>query len=56
MLLGFEYRTKRVNEVVKLEFELDKGFSESKTEQNEENFNLAGLVNLVGFEPMTFPT
>ncbi len=48
---GFQYRTKRLNEVVELIFNLDKGFSQNKTGQKEENFNLSSLVPETGFEP-----
>jgi hypothetical protein len=32
---------------------MEKGFSENKKRQTEENFDLSNAVNRIGFEPMT---
>ena len=50
---GFHYRTARINEAVSLIYSLDKGFSENKNGQTDENFDLSTQVNRIGFEPMT---
>ncbi len=48
---GERYRTVRVNEAARLIYAIDKGFSENKNGQAEENFNLSALVPRTGIEP-----
>jgi site-specific DNA recombinase len=48
---GFCYRTAWLNEAVELIYNLDKGSSENKKGQTEENFDLSSVVPETGFEP-----
>jgi len=48
---GFHYRTARLNEAVAIIYSMDKDFSENKTGQTDENFDLSSLVTRPGFEP-----
>jgi site-specific DNA recombinase len=48
---GFQYRTARLNEAVRLIYSLDKGFSENKNGQTESIFDLPTSVPRTGFEP-----
>ena len=48
---GFQYRTTRLNEVVELIYNVDKGFRKKETGQNEKNFDLSSVVPKTGFEP-----
>ena len=50
---GINYRTARVNEAVKLIYNVGKGFNENKNGQTETDFDLSTQVNRIGFEPMT---
>jgi len=40
---GFQYRTARFNEALKLIYSVRKGFGEKETGQKEENFDLSSL-------------
>ena len=51
---GFNYRTARLSEPVRLIYSLDKGFSENKNGQIEANFDLSKRVTPSGFKPETF--
>jgi hypothetical protein len=48
---GFRYRTARLNEVLELIYNMDKGFSQNKSGQTESNFALSTPVTRPGFEP-----
>jgi site-specific DNA recombinase len=48
---GFQYRTLRLNEAVRLIYMLDKGFGEIKKRKSNENLCLSGWVELQGVEP-----
>ncbi|MBC7507603.1 MAG: recombinase family protein [Ferruginibacter sp.] len=50
---GFQYRTARLNEAVRLIYSMGKGFRENETEQTEAIFDLSSEVTWIGFEPMT---
>ncbi len=50
---GNQYRTARVNEAVKLIYNVGKGFNENKNGQTDENFDLSTQVIPLGFEPRT---
>jgi site-specific DNA recombinase len=43
-----QYRTARVNEAVKLIYNVGKGFSENKNGQTDDNFDLSTQVNWIG--------
>ena len=48
---GFQYRTARLNEAVRLIYSLGKGFSQNENGQTESIFDLSTLVRQSGFEP-----
>lgn len=48
---GIDFRTARENEVIRLMYLLDKGFSEIKNGETESNFDFSTLVPETGFEP-----
>jgi site-specific DNA recombinase len=48
---GFQYRTNRINEAVRIIYLLDKAFHENKTGQTKEDIDLSCLVPRTGFEP-----
>jgi site-specific DNA recombinase len=48
---GFTLRTNRINEVIKLIYSMDKGFSQNKKGQISKKSDLSCNVGLLGFEP-----
>ena len=49
---GFQYRTARLNEAVRLIFSLGEGFSEMKNRKDNDFLCLSGLVPQTGIEPV----
>ena len=49
---GFQYRTARLNEVVRLIYMLDESFSEIKNRKGNDFLCLSGLVPQTGIEPV----
>ena len=50
---GFAVRTNRINEVARLIYSMDVGFSENKNRTNQNNSSLSCQVGMAGFEPAT---
>ena len=50
---GFSVRTIRINEVARLIYSMDMGFSENKNRTNQNNSSLSCQVGMAGFEPAT---
>ena len=48
---GFALRTNRINEVVRLIYSMEEGFSENKNRTNGNKSDLSCNVGLLGFEP-----
>ncbi len=51
---GFQYRTTRLNEAVRLIYTLGEGFSEIKNRKSNKNLCLSGEVVLIGQMPNSF--
>ena len=50
---GFSVRTIRINEVARLIYSMNMGFSENKNRTNQNNSSLSCQVGMAGFEPAT---
>ncbi len=50
---GFQYRTTRLNEAVRLIYTLGEGFSETKNRKSNKNLRLSGKVVPTGIEPVS---